>query len=149
MRIFRLHRGHRRADDYAGSLIQPSRWNPPGTPMLYCTTALSLACLEVLVHLSPDQIPLDYVFSAAELSEHPEKASFYGKLGDGDATRAFGRQWATSRTSLAVLVPSVIIPIERNVLLNPTHSSFDAVEWSAPEPFGFDRRLLRSSSSVA
>jgi RES domain-containing protein len=70
-------------------------------------------------------------------------------MGDEDATRAFGRQWATSRSSLAVLVPSVIIPIEFNVLLNPTHSNFDAVKWSAPEPFGFDSRLLRSSSSMA
>ena len=117
--------------------------------MLYCTTALSLACLEVLVHLSPDQVPLDYVYSTAELFEPPEKRNFYGNLGDEDATRAFGRQWATSRSSLAVLVPSVIIPIEFNVLLNPTHSNFDAVKWSAPEPFGFDSRLLRSSSSMA
>jgi RES domain-containing protein len=53
MRIFRLHRRHRRADDYAGSLIQNNRWNPAGIAMLYCSTALSLACLEILVHVNP------------------------------------------------------------------------------------------------
>lgn len=117
--------------------------------MLYCTTTLSLACLEILVHLGPEQIPLDYVYSTADLFESPETASFYGNLGDEDATRAFGQQWSTSRNALAVLVPSVIIPIEFNVLLNPTHANFHTVEWNAPEPFGFDRRLLRSSNFMS
>lgn len=145
MRVFRLHRGHRAAADYQGSLIQPNRWNPAGVPMLYCSGALSLACLEVLVHLGPDQIPPDYVYSSAELSGLVETVEFRGDLADEEATRRLGHAWATSRESLALLVPSAIIPVEFNVLLNPVHPSYTNVIWSAPEPFRFDQRLLRTA----
>jgi RES domain-containing protein len=146
MRIFRLHRGHRAAADYQGSLIQPNRWNPAGVPMLYCSAALSLACLEVLVHLEPDQIPPDYVYSSAEVAVPTEAVEFRGDLGDEDTTQRLGHAWATSRQSLAILVPSIVIAVEFNVLLNPVHPSYTDVVWGAPEPFRFDQRLLRKSA---
>jgi RES domain-containing protein len=145
MRIFRLHRGHRAAADYQGSLIQPNRWNPAGVPMLYCSGALSLACLEVLVHLAPDLIPPDYVYSSAEVTVPPEAVEFRGDLGDENTTQRLGHSWATSRQSLAILVPSIVIPVEFNVLLNPVHPSYTDVVWSVPEPFRFDQRLLLKS----
>jgi RES domain-containing protein len=145
MRIFRLHRGHRAAADYQGSLIQPNRWNPAGVPMLYCSGALSLACLEVLVHLAPDLIPPDYVYSSAEVTVPPEAVEFRGDLGDENTTQRLGHSWATSRQSLAILVPSIVIPVEFNVLLNPVHPSYTDVAWSVPEPFRFDQRLLLKS----
>jgi RES domain-containing protein len=148
MRLFRLHRGHRAADDYQGSLIQPNRWNPAGVPILYCSAALSLACLEVLVHLRPDQIPLDYVFSSAESGGLVATAEFRGDLADEEATRRFGHAWANSRQSLALLVPSAIIPVEFNVLLNPVHPYYANVIWGTPEPFRFDQRLLRRTRAV-
>lgn len=147
MRLFRLHRRHRAAADYHGSLIQPNRWNPAGVPMLYCSAALSLACLEILVHLGPDQIPPDYVYSFAELNVPAETAEFRGDWSDQDATRRLGHAWAASRRSPALLVPSAIISVEFNVLLNPVHPAYTDVSWSAPEPFQFDPRLLRSTVS--
>lgn len=148
MRAIRLHHGHRSASDYGGSLIVPSRWNPPGTPMLYCSTTLSLACLEILVHLSPDEIPAGYAYSAAEFEDDPETAGFRGALSDLDSTRRYGHAWASSRRSLALLVPSVVVPVEFNLLLNPTHSRFPDVIWGPPAPFEFDPRLLRKSGAA-
>jgi RES domain-containing protein len=124
-------------------LIQPNRWNPARVPMLYCSSSLALACLEVLVHVAPEEIPPDYVYSAGELTADPEIADFAGDLAAEDATRRFGHSWATSGRSLAILVPSVIIPVEGNVLLNPVHPAFGEVCWQDPRPFGFDPRLLR------
>jgi RES domain-containing protein len=89
--------------------------------MLYASTALSLACLELLVHLSPDQIPLDYVYTAAGISVDPQLHDFRGSLRDTGAARRYGHQWMISQSSVAIYVPSVIIPAEYNVLLNPTH----------------------------
>ena len=146
MQLYRLHRRHRAAADYQGSLIQPNRWNPAGVPVLYCSSALSLACLEVLVHLAPDEIPPDYVYSSAELKSVPEAADFQGDLADQDATRRYGHSWAISRRSLALLVPSVVIPVEFNVLLNPIHPAYAEVLWNASRAFPFDRRLLRRAS---
>jgi RES domain-containing protein len=115
MRIFRLHRRQRVASDCSGSLRFPSRWNPAGTPILYASTALSLACLELLVYLSPDQIPLDYVSTAAEIPVDPAVHDFRGSLRDSEATRRYGHSWVTSLSSLAIYVPSVIVPVEFNV----------------------------------
>ena len=112
--------------------------------MLYASTALSLTCLELLVHLSPDQIPLAYVYTAAEISAgtYIEPQDFRGSLRDADATRRYGHQWVTSQRSVAIYVPSVIIPVEYNALLNPTHALFQDVIWDASIPFEFDLRLL-------
>ena len=146
MRIFRLHRGQRLAADYSGSLLYPNRWNPAGTAMLYSSATLSLACLELLVHLPPNLIPAEYVYSTAELEAPPEVADFRGDLKDVDAARRFGHQWAADVRSLALFVPSLVVPIEFNVLLNPVHAGFARIPWSAPERFGFDPRLLRGKS---
>ena len=116
--------------------------------MLYASTALSLTCLELLVHLSPDQIPLDYVYTAAEIPPDPTPHDFRGSLRDAEATRRYGHGWATSLSSLAIYVPSVIIPVEYNVLLNPMHAAFQEVIWDAPRPFEFDPRLLRGSGAT-
>jgi RES domain-containing protein len=148
MRIVRLHRRQRAASDYSVSLRFAGRWSPAGTPLLYASTALSLACLELLVHLSPDQMPLDYVYTAAEIPLDPAAHDFSGSLRDSQATRRYGHTWVTSQNSLAIYVPSVIIPVESNVLLNPIHAAFQAVKWDEPKPFEFDPRLLRGSSTV-
>lgn len=149
MRLYRLHRRQRPAADYQGSLIQPNRWNPAGVPMLYCSAALSLACLEVLVHFAPDKIPPDYVYSSAELKSVPELGDFQGDLADDDSTRRYGHSWATSQRSLALLVPSVVIPVEFNVLLNPLHPGYAEVAWNPPQPFRFDPRLLKKPGAAA
>lgn len=115
--------------------------------MLYASTALSLACLELLVHLSPDQIPLEYVYTAAEIQTDPAPHDFRGSLRDSEATRRYGHAWATSQSSLAIYVPSVIIPVEYNVLLNPLHAALHGVAWGDPTSFEFDPRLLRDSDA--
>jgi RES domain-containing protein len=45
--------------------------------------------------------------------------------------------------SLGLLVPSVVVPAERSLLINPLHRAFGRVRIGAPEPFAFDRRLIR------
>lgn len=71
-----MHRLVRAASDYTGAMAAGGRWNPIGTPMLYAAQHLSLACVEVLVHLDQSEIPRDYAWSAAELSEAPQFLQF-------------------------------------------------------------------------
>ena len=108
---------------------------------MYFSLALSLACLEQLVHLAPNEMPADYAFTTIEVNIEPEVADFHGSLEDVDATRRYGQRWATDQTSLAILVPSLIIPVEHNLLLNPLHPAFGEVVWSAAQAFAFDPRL--------
>jgi RES domain-containing protein len=48
-----------------------------------------------------------------------------------------------SGDSAALLVPSVVLPAERNLLINPLHPDFSKVKIHAPERHAIDRRLLR------
>jgi hypothetical protein len=51
MTIYRMHRAERSAGDYTDAMLAGGRWNSIGTPMFYTAEHLSLAGLEVLVHL--------------------------------------------------------------------------------------------------
>jgi len=42
---------------------------------------------------------------------------------------------------LAIAVPSIVNPLERNVVINPLHRDFDQVEASNLRPFRLDPRL--------
>jgi RES domain-containing protein len=56
-------------------------------------------------------------------------------------TKDIGTSWAKSGATAVLSVPSVVVPNERNYLLNPAHSDFSRIRFSAPQPFVFDKRL--------
>jgi RES domain-containing protein len=57
-------------------------------------------------------------------------------------TAEIGDEWLESGVSLALAVPSLIVPEQHNVLLNPQHVDFRAVADKATSfPFQFDMRL--------
>jgi RES domain-containing protein len=145
LRIFRLHSGRRAASDYGGTLVNAQRWNPAGTPVLYASSNLSLCCLEVLVHMKKDRIPVDYVWSTALLPVAPEQFDNVCPVESPDRTRTFGKWWIERVSAVAIAVPSVIIPntsTDFNVLLNPLHGDYVTVPWEMGGYFGFDSRLF-------
>jgi len=141
MKIYRMHRSARGAGDYTGAMLAGGRWNRIGTPMLYAAQHLSLACIEILVHLDKGQLPRDYVWSRAELPEVPEFLQF-GSLNNIGSCQEGGDRWVSTMNQLAVRVPSVVIPEEFNILLNPAHVAYNTLAWSEPQPFRFDPRLF-------
>ncbi len=56
-------------------------------------------------------------------------------------SQAVGDAWLHSGSSLGLLVPSRVIPLERNVLLNPRHPAMVEIRVAVSEPFVFDDRL--------
>ena len=61
MTVWRLARAVYPALDGEGARLNGGRWNEPGTPIVYTAGSLSLAALDVLVHLNPDRLPDDLV----------------------------------------------------------------------------------------
>ena len=141
MTVYRMHRAVRLAGDYTGAMLAGGRWNPIDTPMLYTAQHLSLACLEVLVHLDKHQLPRDYVWSRVDLLHRPEFLTI-ASLQDVSSCQSAGNTWLRTQKQLAIQAPSVIIPEEFNILLNPTHADYQALLWSDPQPFHFDSRLF-------
>jgi RES domain-containing protein len=116
--------------------------------MLYASGTLSLACLEVLVHIKEPRLPADYGWVRIEIpSGLVEEASTAINGDDENLCRRFGSEWIGAARKPAIEVPSVIVPNEKNVLLNPLHADFGALSFSSVEPFRFDPRLLKLGPS--
>ena len=114
--------------------------------MVYASEHLSLAVLEILVHLESDDLPnnliayrLDLPDGLVErLEEVPDDW-----LADPlrRQSRRYGDTWAVEQRSVALAVPSAIVPSESNVLLNPLHPRFGEVRIVDQFPFALDHRL--------
>jgi RES domain-containing protein len=148
VRIYRMHGSARAADDYTGAKLAGGRWNPIGTPMLYTAQHLSLACIEVLVHLDKGQLPRGYVWSKTDLPETPPVLGFEG-LNDIVSCQAAGHAWVSVANQMAIQVPSVIIPEEFNVLLNPGHVRYKSLVWSDPRLFSVRSAPLHRGAADA
>jgi RES domain-containing protein len=62
--------------------------------------------------------------------------------------RMIGDEWIRSERSAVLSVPSVIVDLERNYLLNPLHADFKRIKLSRPKPFSFDFRLVTSPAAA-
>jgi RES domain-containing protein len=60
------------------------------------------------------------------------------------ALAEIGDEWLRSERSPVLRVPSAVIPMEYNYLINPRHSGFASLDIAAPEGFDFDPRLTAS-----
>jgi RES domain-containing protein len=113
--------------------------------MVYLSSSLALSALEVLVNLAPHQrkrgeLPT-YVAVAVEVDGRAIVDPGFLPRQDLAESQAIGDAWLRSVSSLGLSVPSRVIPLERNVLLNPRHPAMAEVLVSLTEPFVFDDRL--------
>lgn len=62
------------------------------------------------------------------------------------ALRNIGEAWLDAGESAVLRVPSVIVPIEFNYLLDPRHPAFEDLGIHEPESFEIDKRLYKPAS---
>ena len=124
------------------------RWNSPGVRVVYTSSSVALAVLEVLAYrkarrpLTPRHlytVRLDEA-QVQRLGEHdlPEDWQRYPYP---ESTQALGDAWASAGATLALAVPSVLAPPEENVMLNTAHPDFRHLDVEGPEPFPVSPRL--------
>lgn len=111
------------------------RWNKVGTRAVYCSENISLALLEYYVHseniaLLPKEILVAKIefpdeFIIEELKDFPEKWNQYPY---SSKTAAIFTDLAKNRDFFAVKVPSTIVGLEHNIILNPLYKEFGRVE---------------------
>jgi RES domain-containing protein len=152
MKVWRICRAKFAGEAFSGEGARRygGRWNSPGIAMVYSSSSLALAAIELFVHLEPNQQPDDLVAIAAELPKgEPAERVEPGRLprgwwkNDYAPLRTLGDKWAREERSLAVEVPSAALRDEWNVLVNPLHPGIAAVEIEDPQPFRFDARMFR------
>ncbi len=111
------------------------RWNEVGTRAVYCSENISLALLEYYVHseniaLLPKEILVAKIqfpgeFIIEELKALPEKWNQYPY---SSKSASVFTDLAKSRDFFALKVPSTIVGLEHNIILNPLYKDFGRVE---------------------
>ena len=129
-----------------GAEQRGGRWNHIGTRAAYASSTRSLAALEYLANVDPEDLPADLVFVGITFVD--------GALGRGEPPAGwellhsaiamdYGQSWLKSLASPVLEVPSAIITAERNYVVNPAHARARTFAIDAElEEFVFDHRLL-------
>lgn len=132
-----------------GARLYGGRWNHPGWRCVYAAESRALAVLELLVHLTGKSRALPYRLLTVEV---PDEAVLpAGALPDGwnatpagGASQSVGTEWLRARKSAALRVPSVLIPEESNLLINPDAASFAEIRIVAERDFQLDLRFAET-----
>jgi RES domain-containing protein len=138
------------ASDLSGSGARKygGRWNYPGTSLLYTSEAASLAALELLVHLRIEDASMPFIITTLDVGnsikvvEENDLPKDWQSADGSIYLMNLTDIWIEEQQSVALKVPSVILPIENNILLNPEHPKFSNVKIVSQQDFSFDKRLF-------
>jgi RES domain-containing protein len=135
--------------DGQGSFFFGGRWSSIGTRVCYAATHRSLAILEYRVHIDLALLPDDLVIATLEIPEDiaiaptPTLPENWKEYPAPASLRKIGDRFIAEAQSALMFVPSVLVPQENNVMLNPLHP--DARKMTRrrrPVPFLYDPRLF-------
>ncbi|NOX46879.1 MAG: RES family NAD+ phosphorylase [Chlorobi bacterium] len=149
MELFRIT-----SEKYSKSLTSSgasNRWNKKGEDVIYLSPSRSLATLEMIVHrnfilpeipykvmvvLVPDSEGLIKTIKTSELPIEWRRLEAYSQLQD------IGSDWFLQMESLVLKVPSAVIPLEDNYIINTKHKDYDQVKLIKVEDYFWDNRLM-------
>jgi RES domain-containing protein len=139
-----------------GNRIFGARWNSPGRGVVYTCETLSLCVLETYVHFSPAQRDAIPDYEAVQINIPDDAGTklllakeFEDLLETDDpmsAFRAIGDNWLAAARDLALIAPSVVVPEDMNIMLNPAHPRMKDVRIARRRRFHFDPRLVMNKA---
>ncbi len=130
-------------------MLSGGRWHTRGIPVVYAADSPALALLETMVHLEDAEL-LSFSYLAIRIrftSEHllrieEDELPKNWKLWPWPReTQQLGTRWFDSKRSVVLRVPSAVVAVQSNYLINPTHPDFGELEIGSPKPFEMDARL--------
>jgi RES domain-containing protein len=155
VRLYRIfdHAYRASAMSGEGAALTGGRWNSKGVRMVYTSETLALALLEIMSN-ARRTIPPGKVFLAIDVPEqlrveHLRQQDLPARWMTAPAPRRLqeiGDDWIRRARSVALTVPSAIVPLERNALLNPSHPDFERIVVGAPQRILVDKRLRSSAT---
>ena len=133
-----------------GARLYGGRWNRPGVAALYTSEARSLALLELIVHFnSASALKMDYVFISLEIEEEfiytvemkdlPRDILSFNNTKLWDITD----ELFFKKDVFAMRVPSVLVPKEYNIIINPHHKQVNFMKVVEIEAAILDDRLVK------
>jgi RES domain-containing protein len=121
--------------------------------MVYTSGTLSLAALEVFVHIEVEDVatmlayiridvPTEVKIEYLEVAQLPPD---WRNIPAPAVVATMGNNWFLLGSTAILAVPSVVIPTAYNYLINPLHPDFGKLRVQSPQLFELDPRLWKSS----
>lgn len=131
-----------------GAKLFGGRWNEVNTACIYTSEHLSLAFLEKYVHAKAKENMLNMALMTIEIPTEKDLITHVDEhklvknwMNDPSYTQWLGSQILQDSSVLAFSVPSVLIPSERNYVLNPQSVHFKQLRFKNVD-FKTDYRFL-------
>jgi RES domain-containing protein len=156
VRAWRIDGTGRGALDGEESRDDGGRWHRPGRPLVYAASSCALALAEFLVHLKEEtgtlqaleiDVPDDLRFDYIRADSLPED----WRTPRHEACCDSGEQWLATpfeKRGAILLVPSAVVPLELNVIVDPWHPDAARVSIVETHAFPLDDRLLEAGERV-
>jgi RES domain-containing protein len=131
-----------------GARIAAGRWNLRGTRAVYLSGSISLAALETLLQTGRAALTIPFVLFRVDFPDDlgidilpvENLPNNWRQQPAPDSTRNLGSDWIARGAAAALRLPSILVPEECNLLLNPAHPGFVRLRISKPQPFSFSQR---------
>jgi RES domain-containing protein len=132
-----------------GAYLYGGRWNSVNQFMLYTSCSPAMAVLESLAHFSINEAPINYCIASIDVPDD-DIGMLNTKVLPEDwrvspapiALKHIGDAFLQQQKYLGLKVPSSIVDMEYNVLINPMHPRFNTLRVINEETFAFDKRIL-------
>lgn len=133
-----------------GAKISGGRWNSSGTPLIYSTTNIALATIETVLHIRTGGLPFNRFLVRIDVPDGVWNARVvldplpggWDAVPSGMTSRTTGDAWVASCSSALLLVPSVSVPDEYNVLINPLHPDVATMTATTIKRWIYDPRFF-------
>lgn len=135
--------------DGSGTHRWGSRWVSPGNTVVHAAESYALAVLENLVHWQTSALPGSLVCVTAEILDNLEQEELErvdlpkAKPNDYALYREIGDDWYDRGETAVLWVPSVVSPVESNILINQSHKDFAKIRVQKAIPARIDLRLVK------
>ncbi len=153
MNVFRIAKTQNIKDlSGTGARIYGGRWNHKGTGIIYTSESISLATVEYLVHVPLSIAPTNLSLATLQIPDkiipneiiNPDLPVNWRDYPAPSKLAELGSNWARTKGSLLLRVPSVVVGYEFNILINPLHPDMKHVTILQVESYKADKRLFHS-----
>lgn len=153
MRAWRVAKAARAGDlSGQGAAILGGRWNHRDVPVVYLGLTPAICCLETFVHASgrptfPMKITAFRLPEGDDLYLKPDPRDLpegWNSLPADRPSRDYGTRWLRAGEQLGLIVPSAVLPLEWNLLLNPRHPAMSRVRVEDSYDFMYDERMFQT-----
>ncbi|MGG4604597.1 RES family NAD+ phosphorylase [Paenalcaligenes sp. Me131] len=148
----------KRANDLSGvgAALEGGRWNEADVRAVYMGLSPAICCLETFVHtnsypllplkITRFQLPED---NALYFTPDPRTLpKGWNSIPPDRASMAYGTAWLRESKYLGLIVPSAVLPLEHNIVINPLHPEIKQVQIAEQYEFMYDDRMFADRTTT-